>query len=212
VDDRKVMRHGSIKNTTSQRHVYARSILAVTIGHTDASLFGNDITNQAWVELVCELIDLVSAAHNGNTCTLIDSERWKLIPRWADRIEALGVYGARRCWQVAHRLGNPMFCHDTPLILDAALLTRDELNARFAAYVARGGSSASMLDHYTDKLLSLAHVPECQNDYLCQQLAQGDAILRRILVQLNLLRQAGKLPRIIDHTTHAIIEELLRQV
>lgn len=188
VDDRK---HGSFNNP---QDFYARSILAVTIGNTTQLLFA-DTTNSAWVDLVCEMIHLVSAAHNGNDASVPEAQRWKLIPRWADRIEALGAEGVRRCWKVACRLGNPVFTDTTPLILDANRMARAELDASLVAYMVRGGTSASMMDHYTDKLLSLAHVPECTNTYLCQQLAREDAILRSVLNGLNLLRSNQQLSR-----------------
>src|SRR5204863_4319085 len=48
------------------------------------------------VELVVHMIDLVSTSKNGNS-TPVASSGWLLIPRYCDRLEAVGKIGIERC-------------------------------------------------------------------------------------------------------------------
>lgn len=102
-------------------------------------------------EDVVRMISLVSCASNGNAVPP-DTPSWMLLPRDADRLEALGHVGIARCYEFTVSRKRPLFTADTP-----RARTDEELDAvatpqRFAAYQATGGS-ASMIDHYYDKLL-----------------------------------------------------------
>jgi len=116
---------------------------------------------QEMVDLVIEVISLVSARANKNAQTAED-ERWKLIVRDADRLEAVGEVGIARCYAYNSKAGMPLFTEST-----ARPNSEEELWAtvatpeRFAAY----DKSVSMVDHYFDKLL---HVCVCSsgNAYL----------------------------------------------
>ena len=53
-----------------------------------------------FVDLVIRMVSLVSSTTNGDRIPedVIGSE-WMLIPRYADRIEAIGLVGVERCFQ-----------------------------------------------------------------------------------------------------------------
>ena len=96
-----------------------------------------------------ELIDLVSCSKNKN-CTVTD--KWKLIPRDADRIEALGATGIYRCYNYCKRIGNPLYTEQTPRATTLQELYNIATAERFKAY---DGNSKSMMDHFYDKLLHI---------------------------------------------------------
>ena len=98
---------------------------------------------------VIELINLVSCRHNKNSEV---SDKWKLIPRDCDRIEALGEIGIIRCYQYSLKINNPMFTSSTPRVTSIEELNKVATPERFARY---NGKSASMIDHYYDKLLHI---------------------------------------------------------
>lgn len=129
VDDRKIFKTENYEN--------ARKIL--TIAGVD-----EDTT-----KLCIELIDLVSCSKNKN-CIVHD--KWKLIPRDADRIEALGAIGIYRCYEYSKRIGNPLYTEDTPRARSIKELYNIATKDRFHQY---DGHSKSMIDHFYDKLLHI---------------------------------------------------------
>ena len=116
-----------------------------------------------------DMINLVSCSANGNSCPdRAKDAPWLLWPRWSDRLEAAGEVGVARCFMHNLHVGDPLFTADTPRPTTEdeafALATED----RFRDYQERGGSSASMIDHYFDKLLQVARPPAAlvRNSYL----------------------------------------------
>jgi uncharacterized protein len=101
------------------------------------------------IELVVELISLVSVSKNKNTPC---DEDWKLIPRYADRLEAIGNIGIQRCWQYAKTIKLPLFVESTPRVTTHEELKLVATPERFLKY---DGNSLSMIDHYYDKLLHI---------------------------------------------------------
>lgn len=65
------------------------------------------------IDEVAEMISLVSFSKNGNS-KLIKEERWKLIPRDADRLEAIGNIGVFRCLCYGLSQHRPIYTIDTP--------------------------------------------------------------------------------------------------
>jgi uncharacterized protein len=115
-----------------------------------------------FVESVVEMINLVSCRDNGNRLV---ADLWKLIPRYADRLEALGINGIERCYQYTMTLGNPLIIESTP-----RPRTMDEV-FKFAndrTLDQYKGQSLSMIDHYYDKLLHLGTFPPI-NDWLSHE-------------------------------------------
>lgn len=117
--------------------------------------------------LALEVIGLVSTRNNHNT-KVAPSDKWKLLVRDADRGQALGKVGIARCYAYTIADNQPLFTPQTP-----RCQTREELRIvappqRFASY---RGISASMIDHYYDKLLHIGEVAS-EDEYLLQQLPE----------------------------------------
>lgn len=115
-------------------------------------------------QLVAEMINLVSSSVNGDMVP-DEKEEWKLIPRYADRLEAMGKVGIQRCYEYSKTIGNPLITENTPLVKD-----RDELwkVASLERYSQYKGKSLSFLDHFYDKLLRLGGF-SIQNKWLLEQ-------------------------------------------
>lgn len=121
------------------------------------------------------MIDWVSGSKNGNTVPLECVQNPELLwTRWADRIEAIGTNGVIRCWQYNVEKKRLISSDMTP-----RPETREEAlslvtTERFMRYQATG-ESASMVDHYYDKLLHVVSVtPDMvQNSYLEAQLREN---------------------------------------
>eukprot|EP00756_Hemistasia_phaeocysticola_P058840 Hpha_TRINITY_DN35502_c0_g1::TRINITY_DN35502_c0_g1_i1::g.84489::m.84489/K06950/K06950; uncharacterized protein len=118
-------------------------------------------------QLTVSLIAAVSCSSNLNS-SVPPGQEWRLIPRDADRVEAIGEIGIVRAYQYTRDTGGPMFQESTPRAStesDLALIATPE---RFAGY---RGKSASFVDHFYDKLLHIGTMAS-GSAYL-QQLAQS---------------------------------------
>jgi uncharacterized protein len=125
---------------------------------------------------VIHMISLVSCSKNGNDVP--DSIRKSgefslLIPRWADRLEAVGAVGLVRCFQYNQEHGSPMSSPTSPRAQTEAEVWKYATPERFHAYTSgtTGGGSADMISHYYDKLLHVACPPAdiVRNEYLQEQ-------------------------------------------
>jgi uncharacterized protein len=115
-----------------------------------------------FINLVIDMVNLVSSSKNGDSIPpeIIGNE-WKLIPRYADRLEAIGLIGIERCYIYSKKANMPLYLEDTP-----KPKTEDDLwsIATIERYQSYNGNSKSMIDHYYDKLLRLTFFP-IQNKY-----------------------------------------------
>jgi len=140
-----------------------------------------------------EMISYVSASSNGNTVpTIARSNPTFLWPRFCDRLEAIGVVGAVRCYQYNRETTAPLMLDSTPRPTDEQAMWAQVTQARWMKY-QQGGNSASMMDHYYDKLLQIAHFDPAvvSNSYL-----QGEAAKRvKPLVEICLeFGRTGEVP------------------
>lgn len=148
------------------------------------------------VEHVILMISYVSTSKNGDRekhsfshnegSTLIPSEMASskvpledYIPGDCDRVEALGVIGIERCFDVTQRLKNPIFTSKTPLpIIDKEL--EEIIKARpLEDYVKKQGRSDSMIDHFFDKLLQLK--PRSNNPHVAKLFENQMMIMKKWL-------------------------------
>lgn len=139
VDDRKIRKYFAAAAADADRNAMAERILRAAA------------VPQPIVTLALEMIALVSFSGNGNGAV---EPRWKLIPRDADRIEALGDTGVRRAFEYSRRVGMPFVTAATPLPTTRAALAQVLADTPPERYVGRG-TSRSTLDHFYDKLLHM---------------------------------------------------------
>jgi uncharacterized protein len=129
--------------------------------------------------LVIRMIGWVSTSTNGNAIPEgAAAAPWMLYPRFADRIEAIGARGVERCLEYTLEAQRPLFTAETPRPRCVADIRAVATPARFAEYK---GKSASMLDHYYDKLLHIGAL-ETKNPYLLARAADGTAAFNDVLL------------------------------
>ena len=105
--------------------------------------------------LALEAIGYVSASGNGNEVPpRAEANPFLLYPRHAARLEAIGEPGVVRCWEHTLEVGRPLFDEDSPKPSTSAEVFALATPERFAAYQERK-ESATMIDHYFDKIIHL---------------------------------------------------------
>ena len=129
-----------------------------------------------FVTHVIEMINLVSSSSNGDSMT---DEVWKLYPRYADRIEALGILGVERCYQFTLTIKNPLILSSTPRPKTVEDVWKIATKERYAGYK---GKSVSMIDHYYDKLLRLGFFPEI-NEWLSTEATKRIDVMVRFVLE-----------------------------
>ena len=132
------------------------------------------------IENVVNMIKMVSSSKNGDNIPydIIDSDLL-LIPRYADRLEALGLIGVDRCYTYNKTISKPLYIESTPKPTTEEDIWKYATIERYKAY---RGYSASMIDHYYDKLLHLNNFP-ITNSYFTEQCL----IRQKPLIELLLL-------------------------
>lgn len=155
---------------------------------------GTSFAVDAVIDEVAEMIGWVSCSKNGNTIPPKAVKEPELLwPRWADRLEATGNIGIVRCWQYNNEVKAPVVVSTTPRPVSEAEVWTLATPQRFRAYQTSNGKSASMLDHYYDKLLQLGRPPsgDVQNTYLEAEMDKRSAPLVKVCLAYG---QTGKLP------------------
>ena len=110
-----------------------------------------------YIHYVIYLVNMVSCSKNGDTIPeSVIGKEWQLIPRYADRLEAIGIIGIERCFIYNKRINMKLFTNNTP-----RPKTEEEIweIANFERYSKYNGTSESMIDHYYDKLLRSTYFP-----------------------------------------------------
>ena len=73
------------------------------------------------VATVIRMVELVSSSKNGDSIPDdVTDKLWMLVPRYADRLEAIGETGIERCYRYTKTTGRPLYCTDTPFPLTKA--------------------------------------------------------------------------------------------
>ena len=150
-------------------------------------------------QTILDMVHWVSSSKWGDTIpgpVLVNRSEleWMLYPRYADRIEALGKVGIERAntYRINVQKGGPIRVATTPIVRTEQELWSHATEARYKAY---SGKSASMMDHYYDKLLRLSSFP-VSNPYLNEQARLN----QRLLIDFVLYES-----RFAPHTTNADI-------
>jgi uncharacterized protein len=159
------------------------------------------------IESILYMISLVSCSRNGNSIPrhIMEEQSFHwLIPRWSDRVEAVGKIGVVRCYQYnnehGHALCSPTSPKPTTVEEVWALVTPE----RFENY-QRTGHSDDMISHYYDKLLHICQPPNkdvVRNSYLEQALEESS----RELVELCL--RYGKTGKVDEDYIQQLTAEL----
>lgn len=137
---------------------------------------------------ILTMIDLVSCSKNGNSVPsfIKETETYHLlIPRWSDRLEAVGKIGVVRCYQYSIENDRPLSSDQSPRATSIEQVWKCATPERFEAYQARGGSSNDMISHYYDKLLHVARPPKdsVRNHYLEEQAEKSVAPLIEVCLR-----------------------------
>jgi len=114
-------------------------------------------------DLVYWMVDKVSTSKNGDSIPPEALKKpWLLIPRYADRLTALGWEGVYRCGEYTKTVKRPFFTEETERATsEADLFSRIAPPERFRKYVEGKGQSKDMISHFYDKLL---HICEFKSD------------------------------------------------
>ncbi|XP_065665752.1 uncharacterized protein LOC101235329 [Hydra vulgaris] len=111
------------------------------------------------------MIRLVSSSKNGDTIPE-GAKEIQLIPRYADRLEAIGKIGVQRCLLYTLQQGGPLFCSDTKrATTEEDLFNNVATEERYRNYK---GKSFSFIDHFYDKILRLDRFP-IRNNYFDEE-------------------------------------------
>lgn len=159
-----------------------------SVKHNAKSILAEASVSEGSSQSILEMIDWVSASQNGNSVPeeiTKSEEYYRLIPRWSDRLEAVGVRGVVRCYQYTLEKKNNLSSAISP-----RATTEDEVwefadPQRFVEYQNRGGQSDDMIAHYYDKLLHVARPPAriVRNEYLEAQAAESAAPLVEVCLR-----------------------------
>lgn len=116
-----------------------------------------------FVILVIKMVSLVSSSLNADRIPEDAAKNeWMLIPRYADRVEAIGLVGIERCFQYNKTINCKLYTELTPR---AKTVDEIYLIATKERYNNYKGDSVSMIDHYYDKLIRINNIL-IDNDYL----------------------------------------------
>jgi uncharacterized protein len=123
--------------------------------------------------IILEMISLVSASVNGNRVPDFIKNGHEdlyhlLIPRWSDRLEAVGAIGVVRCYQYNQEKDRPLSSETSPRPQTVEEMWALALPERFERYMSTEPTADDMISHYYDKLLHVARPPPdiVRNQYL----------------------------------------------
>lgn len=116
----------------------------------------SDIVSVEVIDLTILMIDYVSCSKNGDSRV---DPIWLLIPRYSDRLEAMGEVGLRRAITYANHIGRPFITRTTERVYNDEDLKRVASKDRYELYISGKRVSPSTMDHIYDKIIHL-DIPE----------------------------------------------------
>jgi uncharacterized protein len=131
-----------------------RKYFKKSIDYSNARAIMSELPDHV-VDSVIEQIKLVSFSSNGNAVG--DKPAWKLIARYADRLESIGKIGVLRCLLYTLEVGRPLYRDDTPRFtsIEEMIAATQERAAEYVRLKGNVGES-SFIDHFYDKLVHLS--------------------------------------------------------
>jgi len=118
-------------------------------------------------DLVIYMISLVSCSKNKNNKV---DPNWLLIPRWADRLEAIGEIGVVRAYLYSISNKHPLFIEETSRNSNLSAVVTKERFENFE------GPSLSFIDHFYDKLLHLKNM-NTDNQYIKMEVERRHQVM-----------------------------------
>ena len=168
VDDTKYFPNNT--NYENAKHILSQS--NILLNTTDDS--GGGGAGGCSMDRILKMISWVSCSQHGNTVpeyVKTSGKYYMLIPRWSDRLEAVGIRGVIRCYQYNREHGHPLFStihSPRPQTVEEVwtYATPERFHAYTTSTITTG--STDMISHYYDKLLHIAQPPKhiVQNTYL----------------------------------------------
>lgn len=211
-----VMEHSkkSIEYENNLTEIEKEAIIIASLLHDadDKKFFPNNNDNentrfilndksQEFINLVVKMIDLVSASKNkDNIPEDIKNKKWMLIPRYCDRLEAIGYIGILRCYQYNQTSNKPLYTQNTQKATNIEEVYKIATIERYNKY---NGISESMIDHYYDKLLR-THLFQIDNKYLLDEAQKRQNVLVDFVIEF------GKNGFISDEKIKVIEQELTK--
>lgn len=119
--------------------------------------------NNDIIEQVVKMINLVSSSKNGDNIDNI--EEYMLIPRYSDRLEAIGIIGILRSFIYSLHTNTDIYTENTPRPKNINEIWNYATIKKYKNY---RGKSKSMIDHFFDKVLRSGFFP-ITNSYLTEQ-------------------------------------------
>ena len=147
------------------------------------------------INVVVTMVNLVSASKNGDTIPKNIPEFY-LIPRYADRVEAIGIVGIARTFLYTLNKKMPLFIDTTPKPKNIDEIWHYANSEKYNNYK---GKSDSMFDHFFDKLLFLGNYP-ISNNYL------NDEASKRIEYMIDFILLFGNDNLRTDSTDNTIFD------
>lgn len=107
------------------------------------------------IELIIFMINQVSTSKNKDNIPE-GYPLWILLPRYSDRLEAIGLIGVERTLEYTKQINQPLFLESTHKAKTVQELTSIVTSERYENYSSK---SISMFDHIYDKLLHTGNFP-----------------------------------------------------
>lgn len=116
-------------------------------------------------DMIIKMIDLVSCSKNGDNRD-DDLPMYYYIPRYCDRLEAIGQKGIERCIQFGSHANRPMYDSDTKRVYNKEELYEVATQERYQLYTKGLIKNTTTIDHFYDKILHIKLPEWMDNDYL----------------------------------------------
>lgn len=120
-----------------------------------------DIYDPYFINNTINMIDMVSCSKNGNNIYNYPKNKMHcFIPRWSDRLEAIGDIGVKRCYLYSCENNEKMYSNTTPIVENESEIWEIASEKRFKNYQNKNFKSSDMITHYYDKLLFITKTPD----------------------------------------------------
>lgn len=135
--------------------INAHTVLEYTFEHLPMYL-----ENDVFIPLILKMIEITSFSKYGNNCcdaeTGVEFHDWMLYPRLADRLEAIGEIGIKRCLIYSDNTKRPRFSEqeliERPKTLREIHECKQECKYRMENYL-KGEKSKTAIGHFWDKII-----------------------------------------------------------